>query len=76
VYGGGNMGNGAVELIAEEKEWMGRPWSIVVTLPPLAGIVLVPEEKQEAKAKGKSTDVPTGNSTDVPTGKSKAKGGE
>ena len=42
VYGGSNVGNGAVELVAEPREWMGRPWSLVVTLPPLAGIVLVP----------------------------------
>jgi 1,4-alpha-glucan branching enzyme len=60
VYGGSNMGNGAVELIAEEKEWMGRPWSLVITLPPLAGIVLVPEEEPEdkgaAKKKARGTD--------------------
>ncbi len=37
-YGGSNTGNW--ELLAEEKEWMGRPYSIVLTLPPLAGIVL------------------------------------
>jgi len=63
VYGGSNIGNGAVELVAEEKEWMGRPWSLVITLPPLAGLVLVPVEEAEAertetvevktKAKGK-----------------------
>ncbi len=45
-YGGSNTGNW--ELKAEEKEWMGRPYSIVLTLPPLAGIVLAlkPEAKK------------------------------
>jgi 1,4-alpha-glucan branching enzyme len=47
LYGGSNMGNGAVELVAEEKEWMGRPWSLVITLPPLAGLVLVSEPEPE-----------------------------
>ena len=44
-YGGSNTGNW--QLVAEEKEWMGRPYSIVLTLPPLAGIVLTlkPEVK-------------------------------
>jgi len=49
VYGGGNMGNGAVELVAEDKPWMGRPWSLEITLPPLAGIVLVPQEEPVEK---------------------------
>jgi 1,4-alpha-glucan branching enzyme len=38
-YGGGNMGNGA-GLESEAKPWMGFPHSVVVTLPPLAGIIL------------------------------------
>ncbi|WP_371822624.1 1,4-alpha-glucan branching protein GlgB [Methylococcus sp. EFPC2] len=37
-YGGSNMGN--VELQSDPKEWMGRPHSIVMTLPPLGGVVL------------------------------------
>jgi len=37
-YGGSNVGNGWIE--AEAIPWMGRPYSISVTLPPLAGIVL------------------------------------
>jgi 1,4-alpha-glucan branching enzyme len=45
VYGGSNTGNGAVELVAEDRPWMGRPWSLEITLPPLAGIVLVPQEE-------------------------------
>jgi 1,4-alpha-glucan branching enzyme len=38
-YGGGNLGNGA-GLQSEEQPWMGYPHSIVVTLPPLAGLIL------------------------------------
>jgi 1,4-alpha-glucan branching enzyme len=37
-YGGGNIGNPPLE--SEDKEWMGRPYSINLTIPPLAGIVL------------------------------------
>ncbi len=37
-YGGSNVGNAWVE--AEKKPWMGRPYSISITLPPMAGIVL------------------------------------
>jgi 1,4-alpha-glucan branching enzyme len=39
-YGGSNVGNLAVA--AETVPCMGHPYSIVVTLPPLAGILLVP----------------------------------
>jgi 1,4-alpha-glucan branching enzyme len=39
-YGGTNMGNGSHELLAEERPWMDRPYSLSLTLPPLAGIVL------------------------------------
>ena len=40
IYGGSNMGNGSHELVAEERPWMDRPYSLALTLPPLAGIVL------------------------------------
>ena len=40
-YGGGNIGNGYVR--AQRAPWMGRPYSIDIALPPLAGIILVPE---------------------------------
>ena len=39
-YGGGNVGNGDRPLVAEELPWMGRPYSVSVTVPPLAGLVL------------------------------------
>ena len=39
-YGGGNVGNGVEALSAEEREWMNRPYSLSLTLPPLAALVL------------------------------------
>jgi 1,4-alpha-glucan branching enzyme len=39
-YGGSNVGNGVAAT--EPTPWMDQPNSIVVSLPPLAGIVLVP----------------------------------
>jgi 1,4-alpha-glucan branching enzyme len=39
-YGGGDLGNAGV-LTASDQTWMGRPASLVLTLPPLAGLVLV-----------------------------------
>jgi 1,4-alpha-glucan branching enzyme len=39
-YGGSNVGNGEMPLMAEEKPWMDRPYSMPITLPPLAGIIL------------------------------------
>jgi 1,4-alpha-glucan branching enzyme len=40
-YGGSNLGNG-LGIRAEHTPWMGQPFSAVVELPPLAGIILVP----------------------------------
>ena len=34
-----NLGNGS-GLMSEDKPWMGYPQSIVITLTPLAGVVL------------------------------------
>ena len=39
-YGGSNLGNGSHDLLAEEVPWMGRPYSLALTLPPLAGIAI------------------------------------
>lgn len=41
VYGGSNMGNGG-GVQAEETAWHGQPFSVVVTLPPLAAIFFKP----------------------------------
>jgi 1,4-alpha-glucan branching enzyme len=38
-YGGSDLGN-PLELQADDIPWMGEPHSLVVTLPPLAGIIL------------------------------------
>ncbi|MCP4698688.1 MAG: 1,4-alpha-glucan branching protein GlgB [Gammaproteobacteria bacterium] len=38
-YGGSNLGNGARTLTAENKAWMGRPFSLSIILPPLAGVI-------------------------------------
>jgi 1,4-alpha-glucan branching enzyme len=40
-YGGSNVGN-AGELVASEEPWHGQPASTRLTLPPLAGLYLVP----------------------------------
>jgi 1,4-alpha-glucan branching enzyme len=40
-YGGSNLGNG-LGCMAEEVPWDGRPFSIPVTLPPLACVVMKP----------------------------------
>ena len=42
MYGGSNMGNSG-GVMASTEEWAGWPCSIVVTLPPLAVIVLKPQ---------------------------------
>ena len=47
-YGGSNTGNVALE--AEAREWMGRPYSLNMTLPPLAGVVLVLKPELEIEA--------------------------
>lgn len=50
-YGGSNIGNGIRKLNADQGEWMGRPWSLELILPPLAAIVLKPSpETQETES--------------------------
>ena len=39
LYGGSNTGNGG-GLHSEPPPWMGQPHSVILTLPPLAGILL------------------------------------
>jgi len=38
-YGGSDCGNGA-GLHTEDIAWMNHPQSLVITLPPLAGLIL------------------------------------
>jgi 1,4-alpha-glucan branching enzyme len=40
-YGGSDLGN-PVPLTAEAVPCMHQPWSILITLPPLAGVIMVP----------------------------------
>ena len=42
-YGGSNMGNGSALIIAEDRPWMNRQYSLSLTLPPLASIVITRE---------------------------------
>ena len=42
-YGGSNVGNGRNPLVADDLPWMDRPHSLLITVPPLAAIVLKPE---------------------------------
>jgi 1,4-alpha-glucan branching enzyme len=39
IYGGSNTGNGT-GLVAEDTPWMGFAHSLVITVPPLAGIII------------------------------------
>ena len=41
-YGGSGIGNGGT-VNASETTWHGRPYSIELTLPPLATLILTPE---------------------------------
>ncbi len=42
-YAGSNVGNAGL-IQAEATPWMGLPYSAVVSLPPLAGVLLVPQD--------------------------------
>ncbi|HXC39393.1 MAG TPA: alpha amylase C-terminal domain-containing protein, partial [Burkholderiales bacterium] len=42
-FGGSDLGNGS-GLVATDQEWMGRRCSLTLTLPPLAGVILAPED--------------------------------
>ena len=53
-YGGSNIGNSGGSLVAQEQGWMGRPYSIEVTVPPLGAVVLQyepPKKTPEPEAK-------------------------
>ena len=47
-FGGSNMGNEGC-AVAEPAPWMGHPWSVTLTLPPLAGIVLTAESSYQVR---------------------------
>jgi 1,4-alpha-glucan branching enzyme len=50
IYSGSGMGNREPTLIAEDQPWNNQPYSLTVTLPPLAGIIL--KLKPESAAGG------------------------
>jgi 1,4-alpha-glucan branching enzyme len=57
-FGGSGMGNGSAPIATEAVDWMNRPNSMLLTLPPLAGIVLKPTALPE-KPVGVSETGPT-----------------
>lgn len=54
-YGGSDVGNGGGPLYTTSAEWMDRPYSLSLTLPPLGGIVL----KWKATESHQKQDTPT-----------------
>jgi 1,4-alpha-glucan branching enzyme len=44
VYGGSNVGNAGV-VLAAASPCRGRPFSLDLTLPPLATLILVPQPR-------------------------------
>ncbi len=75
-YAGSGVGNGNVELIAEERPWMEHPYSIVITVPPLGGLVLKPEalpklitatlaEEAEPAVTAEATETPAASAESV-----------
>ncbi len=60
-YGGSNVGN-AGQLQAQDVPWMGRPFSLLVTLPPLAGILfaleMTPEQQASLEADAENANPP------------------
>jgi 1,4-alpha-glucan branching enzyme len=49
-YAGSGLGNDDRTLVAEELPWMDRSHSLQITLPPLAGIVLKPDDPRARAA--------------------------
>ncbi|ABK44027.1 glycogen branching enzyme [Magnetococcus marinus MC-1] len=45
-YAGSNVGNGQALIMAEEKPWHEQSYSIELTLPPLGGVVLMPDQAE------------------------------
>jgi 1,4-alpha-glucan branching enzyme len=77
LYGGSNVGNrGGVH--SEPTSWMGRPHSIPLALPPLAGVVMVLDPKSVTSQDGPAgtepaADRPTiGGGTDATPGAASA----
>jgi 1,4-alpha-glucan branching enzyme len=64
-FGGSGVNNGQAPLPTEPVNWMNREQSLVLTLPPLAGIVLRPEPAPE-QLSDRSTGAPRPEGTTPP----------
>jgi 1,4-alpha-glucan branching enzyme len=64
-YSGSNIGNGSSPLTAEDIPWMDRPYSLSITLPPLAGIIFKPVVETSA-AEENETPEPQPRETTTP----------
>ncbi len=53
IYGGTNLGNGGT-VRSEDIPWQGFPFSLTLTLPPLAGLVLKPISGREESVSSES----------------------
>jgi 1,4-alpha-glucan branching enzyme len=42
-YGGSNVGNGLLPLLAEDQPWMERDYSLPIVVPPLGVVILKPD---------------------------------
>ncbi len=49
-YGGSGLHNSSSPIQAEERPWMNQPYSLEITLPPLAAVVLGVEDVKKAAA--------------------------
>jgi 1,4-alpha-glucan branching enzyme len=67
-YAGANIGNGGAVLQAEPRPWMNRAWSISITVPPLAGIVLKPEPLPKSEEELAEEEKPTEAKVESPAG--------
>jgi len=65
LYGGSNVGNQG-GVMAEPVSWMGRPYSLLIALPPLAGLILVHEPPRGPA--GKAEAIPEGRQKEPPQG--------
>ncbi len=56
-YGGANLGNGERDLIAEEMAWMDKPYSLLITIPPLGVVIFKPVEELVVETSNVVTDL-------------------
>ena len=66
LYGGSNVGNQG-GVTAEPVSWMGRPHSLLISLPPLAGLILVREPLNEPAGEAEDEVSATPKTSEPPT---------